>query len=103
MQPTEYWLNATQQHDAGRRLAPEEVQDLARELRAEWLARELDATANEVKQVLERDPGLESVLHPAALDEERIGIRVGEPVREELCNELEELRRDGPPHPPHSQ
>ena len=37
MQPTEYWLNATQ-HDTGRRLAPEEVQDLARELRTEWLA-----------------------------------------------------------------
>ena len=102
MQPTEYWPNSTQ-HDAGRRLAPEEVQDPTRELRAEWLARELDATAGEVKQILERAPGLESVLHPAALDEERIGIRVDEPVREELRNELEEMRRDSLPHPSHSQ
>ena len=102
MQPTEYWLNATQ-HDAGRRLAPNEVQDLARELRAEWLARELEATANEVNQILECTPDLEEALHPAPLDEERNGITVDDTTREKLRNELEEIRRDGLPHPSHSQ
>ena len=82
-QPVEIWINTLHEplnDGTARRLTADELHQRARELRPEWLARELGRRLDEARiaDTLGADPDLDAAFEPRALDDERIGIIVDE-------------------------
>ena len=80
---TEIWINTLHEplgDGTARRLTAAELHQRARELRPEWLARELGRRDHEARiaDALEANPDLDATFEPRALDDERVGILVDE-------------------------